>query len=123
MCSIKQWKSYQAAESIVSQEVEDVRHEADTIEPGWSNGIWRQAMQYHQMLKNRNEMEMKQKEEALKIAAAKKVEEMKKTPEQIKKEKEEAAERAAKELLDMEEKKEKKAFKGGMKKGFLEKKK
>ena len=37
MCSVKQWKSYQAAEAMVSAEVEEVRAEADEIEPGWSN--------------------------------------------------------------------------------------
>jgi hypothetical protein len=36
MCSVKQWKSYQAAEAMVSAEVEEVRAEADEIEPGWS---------------------------------------------------------------------------------------
>mmetsp|Transcript_12183 Transcript_12183/g.15450 ORF Transcript_12183/g.15450 Transcript_12183/m.15450 type:complete len:318 (+) Transcript_12183:139-1092(+) len=132
MCSIKQWKSYQAAEALISQEVEDVRAEADEIEPGWSGAIWRQAMQYHNMLKNRNEMEMKQREEAAKEAARKKLEEEnRKTPEQIQKEKEEAAEKAAQELIQMEEREKKKnstgskdkAFKGGMKKGFLESKK
>lgn len=130
MCSIKQWKSYQAAENIISQEVEEVRHEADEIEPGWSGVIWKQAMQYHTMLKNRNEMEMKQREAAVKLAAQKKSEEKnKKTPEQIKREKELAAEKAAQELIQEEEKEKKKSnntskgFKGGMKKGFLESKK
>lgn len=45
MCSVKQWRSYQAAENMVSSEVEEVRAEADEIEPGWSQVIWRQAMQ------------------------------------------------------------------------------
>ena len=36
MCSVKQWKTYQAAEALVSAEVEEVRAEADEIEPGWS---------------------------------------------------------------------------------------
>lgn len=36
MCSVRQWKSYQAAEAMVSAEVEEVRAEADEIEPGWS---------------------------------------------------------------------------------------
>lgn len=36
MCSVHQWKSYQAAEAMVSAEVEEVRAEADEIEPGWS---------------------------------------------------------------------------------------
>jgi len=60
MVSIKQWKSYQAAENMVSIEVGEVREEADEIEPGWSQVIWRQAMQYHNMLKQRNESEAKQ---------------------------------------------------------------
>lgn len=37
MCSVKQWKSFQACEAMVSTEVEEVRAEADEIEPGWSN--------------------------------------------------------------------------------------
>jgi hypothetical protein len=36
MCSVKQWRSYQAAEALVSGEVDEVRAEADEIEPGWS---------------------------------------------------------------------------------------
>ena len=36
MCSVKQWRAYQNAETMVSQEVEEVRAEADEIEPGWS---------------------------------------------------------------------------------------
>ena len=36
MCSVKQWKDYQAAEAMVSAEVEEVRAEADEVEPGWS---------------------------------------------------------------------------------------
>ena len=59
MCSVKQWKAYQAAENMVSAEVDEVRSEADEVEPGWSQVIWRQAMQYHQMLKQRHEMEEK----------------------------------------------------------------
>jgi len=36
MCSVKQWRTYQAAEAMVSAEVDEVRAEADEIEPGWS---------------------------------------------------------------------------------------
>lgn len=36
MCSVKQWRAYQNAEAMVSQEVEEVRAEADEVEPGWS---------------------------------------------------------------------------------------
>jgi hypothetical protein len=36
MCSVKQWPAYQAAESMVPTEVDEVRSEADDIEPGWS---------------------------------------------------------------------------------------
>jgi hypothetical protein len=36
MCSVKQWKAYQGAEAMVSAEVDEVRAEADEIEPGWS---------------------------------------------------------------------------------------
>jgi Preprotein translocase subunit Sec66 len=75
MCSVKQWRSYQAAEAMVSAEVDEVRAEADEIEPGWGQVVWRQAMQYHQMLKQRHEQEAKAQEEAAKkqkaIAAAK----------------------------------------------------
>lgn len=36
MCSVKQWRTYEAAEAMVSAEVDEVRQEADEIEPGWS---------------------------------------------------------------------------------------
>ena len=36
MCSVTQWRAYQAAEAMVSAEVDEVRAEADEIEPGWS---------------------------------------------------------------------------------------
>ena len=123
MCSVKQWKAYQAAENMVSAEVDEVRAEADEIEPGWSQVIWRQAMQYHSMLKQRQEAE----ENARKAMAAQQAAQAKKlTPEEEAKKKEEAAEKAAKELLQAEdrEKDGKKAFKdGSMKKGFLSGKK
>jgi Preprotein translocase subunit Sec66 len=66
MCSVTQWRAYQAAEAMVSAEVDEVRAEADEIEPGWSGAIWRQAMQYHQMLKQKHEMEAKAAEEQAK---------------------------------------------------------
>lgn len=121
MCSVTQWRSFQAAEQLVSTEVEEVRAEADLIEPGWSQVIWRQAMQYHQMLKDRHEQEAKQAE-----AAARKEKEQanKLSPEEEKKAKELAAEKAAQELIKAEEreKQSKKSFNGGtMKKGFLDK--
>lgn len=127
MCSVKQWKTYQAAEQMVSAEVEEVRAEADDIEPGWSQAIWRQGMQYHNMLKNKHEQEMKQRE-ALAAKKALEEEEAKKpklTPEEIAKQKEIAAENAAKELLEAEEREKsaKKNFGNGMKKGFLDAKK
>lgn len=125
MCSVKQWKTYQAAEQLVSQEVEEVRAEADEIEPGWSQAIWRQAMQYYNMLKNREEMEARAKEAAAlqKKLAEEEAKKPKLTPE-------EQAEKVAEELLQQEER-EKKAKKksskekggsgsvSGMKKGFL----
>lgn len=40
MCSVKQWRAYQAAEAMVSSEVDEVREEADQIEPGWSQVCW-----------------------------------------------------------------------------------
>jgi len=127
MCSVKQWKTYQAAETLISNEVEEVRSEADKIENGWSELVWRQAMQYHNMLQNKHEMETKQRAA---LAEKTKVEEKEKkkqriTPEEIRKKKEIAAEKAANELLKMEEreKESKKAFSNSsMKKGFLERK-
>uniref|UniRef100_A0A6U3U3N1 Uncharacterized protein n=1 Tax=Ditylum brightwellii TaxID=49249 RepID=A0A6U3U3N1_9STRA len=125
MCSVKQWRSYQAAEAMVSAEVDEVRAEADEIEPGWSQVIWRQAMQYHNMLKQRHEVEAK----AMAAQAEKRQAEEDKVevdPEQKKKDdakaKEVAAEKAAAELIKSEEreKESQKAFKdGSMKKGFL----
>lgn len=106
MCSVKQWKTYQAAEQLVSAEVEEVRAEADEIEPGWSQAIWRQAMQYHQMIKNRHEMEQRAREQQM-MAQKLKEEEAKKpklTPE-------EKAEKAAEELLKEEEQEKAKAKK------------
>jgi len=132
MCSVKQWKTYQAAESLVSTEVDEVRAEADEIEPGWSQVVWRQAMQYHNMLKNKQEMEVKQRAAAAEKAKLLEQEKLKPklTPEEEKKLKEEAAEKAAQELLKMENdeqdkgnKKSKSAAMSGMKKGFLSEKK
>merc|ERR1712232_1156207 len=114
MCSVKQWRSYQTAEALVSGEVDEVRAEADEIEPGWSQVIWKQAMQYHNMLKQKHEEEAnqvaaaaaKKKEIENKISAAKRKEETAKAREM-------AAEKAAQELIKMEEreKQSKKAFK------------
>jgi hypothetical protein len=118
MCSVKQWKTYQAAEAMVSSEVEEVKTEADLVEPGWSQVIWRQAMQYHNMLKQKHEMEQKAAAEAV---AKKKII----TKEQTAEDKVKAAEKAAEELIKAEERERdsKKAFTGGVKKGFLDTKK
>jgi len=123
MCSVNQWRSYQAAETMVSSEVDEVRNEADEVEPGWSQVIWRQAMQYHNMLKQRHEMEAKT---AAAAAEKKKAEENKILAEkrkiEEKKAREIAAEKSAAELIKMEEreKQSKTAFNNGsMKKGFL----
>jgi len=123
MCSVKQWRAYQAAESMVSTEVDEVRAEADEIEPGWSQLIWRQAMQYHNMLKQKHEHEAKAAAEA---AEKKRLEQAKVNAERQKildeKARIEAAERAAQELINQEEreKNSKKSFNGsGLKKGFL----
>jgi Preprotein translocase subunit Sec66 len=138
MCSVKQWRSYQAAEAMVSSEVEEVRTEADQVEPGWSQVIWRQAMQYHNMLKQKHEMEQKAAEEQAakrkeieqRVAEAKKI--------MSEEEKAKAAEKAAQELIQAEEQEKtgtsgggggsKKSSKGAgagggsasMKKGFLD---
>mmetsp|Transcript_14866 Transcript_14866/g.41392 ORF Transcript_14866/g.41392 Transcript_14866/m.41392 type:complete len:284 (+) Transcript_14866:119-970(+) len=126
MCSVSQWRAYQTAESMVSAEVDEVRAEADEIEPGWSQVIWRQAMQYHGMLKQKHEMEKK----AAADAAAKKKEieqrvNAAKAQIQSKEDEKDAAERIARELIEAEEreKESKKAFSNGVKKGFLEPKK
>ena len=110
MCSVKQWKTYQAAEAMVGAEVEEVRAEADEIEPGWSQAIWRQAMQYHNMIKSGNEMEAKARE----AAALKKAEEDAKekvSPEELAKKKEAEAEKIAQELIKEEEREKAKAKK------------
>uniref|UniRef100_A0A7S0CEG2 Uncharacterized protein n=2 Tax=Proboscia inermis TaxID=420281 RepID=A0A7S0CEG2_9STRA len=123
MCSVKQWRSYQAAEAMVSGEVDEVRAEADEIEPGWSGVIWRQAMQYHQMLKQRHEMEAKsaaqQKEKEVAEAAKTKAIKDKVDAERRKIA---LAEKTAQDLIKQEEREaqSKKSFNGaGMKKGFL----
>jgi hypothetical protein len=133
MCSVRQWRSYQLAESVISQEIADVKAEADEIEPGWSHSIWQQAHQYHAMLKKRHEMELQQAQE--KAKAAKAPDESKAAAgtaasaqapaEDDPKARELAAQKAAEELLREEEKEKKrggsKAFSGGgVKKGFLD---
>jgi len=129
MCSVSQWRAYQTAEAVVSTEVDEVRSEADEIEPGWSQVIWRQAMQYHNMLKQKHEMEAKQVIEA--AAKRKQVEEkVNEAKMKIKSAEDEktSGEKIAQELIAAEEreKESKTTFSseaGGMKKGFLEKKK
>jgi hypothetical protein len=126
MCSVKQWRAYQAAENLISMEVEEVRMEADNIEAGWSNMIWRQAMQYHTALKQKQDAEQKaaleeakrRKEVEAAVNAAKK----KLTDKEKEKEN---AEKVAEELIKAEEreKQSKKSFSAGsktMKKGFLD---
>jgi Preprotein translocase subunit Sec66 len=138
MCSVKQWRSYQAAEAMVSAEVEEVRAEADEVEPGWSQMVWRQAMQYHNVLKQKHEQEAKAAEEQAKkrkeveqrVQAAKAAESapalpptQTPTPVDDAAAREKAAEKAAEELIKAEEreKESKKAFSSkGMKKGFLD---
>lgn len=150
MCSVNQWRSYQAAEAMVSAEVDEVRAEADEVEPGWSQVIWRQAMQYHNVLKQKHEEERKAAEELAKkrkeveerVNAAKAAELLpaestaptvaKPAPAPVAAPvvnddaaREKAAELAAEELIKMEEreKQSKKAFSGSgktMKKGFLD---
>jgi hypothetical protein len=144
MCSVNQWRAYQAAEAMVSNEVEQVRAEADEIEPGWSEIIWKQAMQYHAMLKQKHEAEARQQQEqaarlskgaavvsadnhvsasAIKAEAAPS---KKLTKEEEAKVRELAAQKAAEELIKEEEREKnaKKAFAsgGGVKKGFLDSK-
>jgi hypothetical protein len=146
MCSVSQWKSFQLAEAVVSQEIADVKAEADDIEPGWSRSIWQQAHQYQAMLKKKHEMEMqaaqdkaKKAQEASGKASASGAAASNNSkgataagpPPPVKdddpKARELAAQRAAEELLREEEKEKSKrgggskAFSGGgVKKGFLE---
>jgi len=129
MCSVKQWRSFQTAESLVTAEVDEVRAEADEIEPGWSQVIWRQAFQYHTMLKNRQEAERKAMAQ---MAERKKLEEDKvaaiKNKADSERKRIDDAEKAAQELIQMEEreKSSKSSFSGkdnGIKKGFLNSKK
>lgn len=123
MCSVSQWRAYQTAEAVVSTEVDEVRSEADEIEPGWSQVIWRQAMQYHNMLKQKHEMEAKQVIEA--AAKRKQVEEkVNEAKMKIKSAEDEktSGEKIAQELIAAEEreKESKTTFSseaGGMKKG------
>lgn len=136
MCSVKQWKSYQAAEAMVSAEVEEVRAEADEIEPGWSQVVWRQAMQYHNMLKQKEEQaKAQQMAQHRAIAEKKKAEDDKSAAEKARydavKQKVDAekarianAEKVADDLAKQEEREKdsQQAFSGksgGMKKGFL----
>ncbi|KAG7356001.1 preprotein translocase subunit Sec66 domain containing protein [Nitzschia inconspicua] len=130
MCSVSQWRSYQAAEAMVSSEVDEVRAEADEIEPGWSQHIWRQAMQYHTMMKQKHELEQKQAaEQAAKRREIEQRVNEAKMKQMSSEDKEAAAERAAQELLQAEEREResKKAFSSGgataIKKGFLDSKK
>jgi hypothetical protein len=140
MCSVAQWRAYQNAEALVSQEVESVRGQADDIEPGWSEVIWKQAVQYHGMLKKKHEMDAAQAQAAAKATIAQTTTATPKTtstttastvskppkklsPQDEAKAKELAAQKAAEELIKEEEREKnaKKSF-SGAKKGFLESK-
>lgn len=125
MCSVQQWKAFQNAEAMVAAEIDSVRAEADALDPGWSQYVWKQAMQYHQAITEKNKQEEKKQQELAnqrkiveaKVAAAKK--------QQTKEEQEQIAQKVAEELLKAEErdKESKKAFSGKsatMKKGFLD---
>ena len=115
MCSVKQWQAYQAAEAMVSAEVEEVRAEADEIEPNWSQMIWRQAMQYHQMLQQKHEQERKAVEEQEK-KRQEIAERVRLAKEAQLKDPVEEAEQAAQELLKEEEKTQGGGSKGSPKK-------
>ena len=125
---------------MVSAEVDEVRAEADDVEPGWSQMVWRQAMQYHNVLKQKHEQDQKAAEEQAKkrkeieqkVQAAQALEQAPPAaqpapPAAVKVDDEaervKAAERAAEELIKAEEREKdsKKAFSSkGMKKGFLD---
>ena len=134
MCSLQQWKQFQTAESMVSGELEEVKAEADEVEPGWSQQIWAQAAKYHQLLSERakaTEAQQKQQKASMQTQQMKIELERKQIAEKqaaksntIEDEarQEILAEKAAKELTREEENKSaKKSFKpgNGVKKGFL----
>ena len=107
MCSEVQWRTFQGAEAMVSGEVDEVRAEAEEIEPGWGGMIWRQAAQYHGMLKQHQQQ----------AAAKAKAEQIKKQgqPKVLTVEEQKArADRVATELLEQEMRENK--GKGGKKK-------
>ena len=58
MCSKAQWRSFKVAETRLTEEVDEVKLEAEEIEPGWSDQIWSQAARYHQMLKQKQQEEV-----------------------------------------------------------------
>lgn len=125
MCSVQQWKSFQNAEAMIAAEIDSVRGEADALDPGWSQYVWKQAMQYHQVLKQKHEQEEKKKQE---LANQRKIVEANVAAAQAartKEDQEKIAQQAADELLKAEErdKQSKKAFSAKsttIKKGFLE---
>lgn len=133
MCSEAQWRSFKSMEGMVSEELEEVKSEAEEIEPGWSQAIWQQAGQYHQMLKRKKEQEqMVLRQNQAKQAQQQQLTDMKAEAEQRKRaeiqkavdaarNQEKNAEKIAEQLLKEEERKQgsKTAFKGGVKKGFL----
>ena len=129
MCSEVQWRNFQAAEALVSAEVEEVRAEADEVEPGWSQAIWRQAAQYHQMLKQRHDQEQAAKNGGPPVSGAPGAPAaVQQAPAPVKEltmeQKKAAAEKAAKSLLAEESRSQgsKKSVggDGAVKKGFLD---
>lgn len=112
MCSEVQWRTFQSAEALVSSEVDEVRREAEEVEPGWADLIWRQAAQYHGMLKQHQMQAQAQAQAKAKAGGGGGGEKKALTEE----EKKARAEKAAKELLEMEEREKKKGKQGGKKK-------
>ncbi|CAM9778331.1 unnamed protein product, partial [Chrysoparadoxa australica] len=55
MIGEKEWRNFQIAEQLVSDEVESVQAEAEEIEAGWSQQIWPLAMQLRQVLQQRQQ--------------------------------------------------------------------
>ena len=132
MCSKAQWRSFKVAETRLTEEVDEVKLEAEEIEPGWSDQIWSQAARYHQMLKQKQQEEVAvaQRAQAAQLQqqelANMKAEQERRRRMEIQKNLEDAkrkerdAEKMAKQLEKEEERSQdaKKGFKG-VKKGFL----
>eukprot|EP00611_Tribonema_gayanum_P027327 TRINITY_DN6725_c0_g1_i4.p1 TRINITY_DN6725_c0_g1~~TRINITY_DN6725_c0_g1_i4.p1 ORF type:complete len:251 (-),score=93.39 TRINITY_DN6725_c0_g1_i4:153-905(-) len=55
MIGDREWQAYQAAEALIGEEIEQVQAEAEEIEPGWGQQIWRMASELRQALLQRQQ--------------------------------------------------------------------